>query len=79
MTTPIRPPRRFARLINRVRERDREYFERHPGETEYLRPVVPGETWPFLDAPGTHVLVTRIGPGIRAKALLIMREEGAEV
>jgi hypothetical protein len=74
MSTTIHPPRRLARIIERVRRRDREYFARHPGETEYLRPYVPGEVWPVLDTSCTHVLVTQLAPGIRHKALLILPE-----
>lgn len=72
--THVRAPRRFRRIIDAVSARDRLYFEQHPLESQYLRPYVPGETWPLLDHPGTHMLVTRIGPGIRTKALLILRE-----
>ncbi|MGD9890118.1 MAG: hypothetical protein AB7R89_11085 [Dehalococcoidia bacterium] len=74
MTQTIRAPRRFRRIIDAVKARDRAYFEQHPSESQYLRPYIPGETWPVLDHGGTHVLVTRIAPGIRTKTLLILRE-----
>ena len=71
MTRHITPPQHIARLQDRVRERDREYFERHPSETEYLRPHVPGEAWPFEAPEATHVLVTQIVPGFRAERPLM--------
>ena len=74
MTTHIIPPRRFRPLIERVRDRDRAYFEKHPGATEYLRPYVPGEFWPVAYPDATHVLVTQIVPGFRTKTILICRE-----
>jgi hypothetical protein len=38
-----RIPRRLLRLLERVTDRDREWFLRHPGATHYVRPYVPGE------------------------------------
>ena len=65
MTTHLRPPRRYRRLIDRVMQQDREYFERHPEATERVRPYVPGEVWPLHHLDATHVLVTQLAPGIR--------------
>jgi hypothetical protein len=76
--TPILvPPRRFRRLMQRVSARDRAYFERRPDVTDYVRPYVPGESWPLV-FPATHVRVTQIAPGVRTKAFLIVtsREGG---
>jgi hypothetical protein len=74
MTRHLTPPRRFRRIIDAVQARDRAYFEQHPFESSYLRPHIPGESWPVLDHPGTHVLVTQIVPGFRTKALLLRWE-----
>jgi hypothetical protein len=60
-------PERFGRLVDKVMDRDREYFEQHPGETEYLRPYVPGELHPLEFKDATDVLVTQISPGIRTR------------
>ena len=74
MTTHITAPRRFRRLKDRVAQCDREYFAQHPGETVYVRPYVPGETWPFeLDA--THVVVEQLAPGVRVKLGIVRRAD----
>lgn len=70
-TIHLTPPRRYRRLIEQVRTRDREWFITHPGTSEYVRPYVPGELWPFQDDRATHVCVTQIVPGFRTKLVLI--------
>ncbi len=71
MTTHLTPPRKYRRLMERVRVRDRDWFLAHPGESEYVRPYVPGEAWPYHEPEATHVLVRQIVPGFRTKAFLI--------
>lgn len=66
----IRPPRRFQRIIDRVCERDRQYFERHPDAGSYVRDYVPGETWPYALPQGSRICVTTLGPGVRAREQL---------
>ncbi len=61
------PPRKFRRLIDRVCDRDREYFDRHPDAQSYVRPYVPGESWPIFFPQGTQIRVTQIGPGVRLR------------
>lgn len=61
-----RLPRRFDRLIERVMERDREYFTRHPKARSYIRPYVPGECWP-AQINADKVRVTRIADGLRIR------------
>jgi hypothetical protein len=60
-------PRRFRRIHERVLEKDLDYFRRHPGETAYTRPYVPGELWPvaLTDVAAVRVLLLR--PGYRAR------------
>lgn len=74
MTRAIAAPPQFQRIIDAVNASDRAYFDQHPTETSYLRPYIPGETWPILDHPGTHMLVTLIAPSIRTRVLLILGE-----
>jgi hypothetical protein len=47
---------------------DRQYFEEHPEETQYIRAMVPGEFpyGPEDDVPA-HVLVEQIQPGFRIR------------
>ena len=54
-----------SEAIERASELDRVYFEQHPGETEYVRPIVPGEFPPEVDA--NNVMVTQVTPGIRVR------------
>lgn len=61
------PPSRVQRLIERANDRDREYFQRNPSEDAYIRPYVPGECFPYHEPRATHVIVTRLGPGIRTR------------
>jgi hypothetical protein len=77
MTLHLTPPRRFRRIIDAVKARDRAYFEQHPLESSYVRPYIPGETWPVLYHPDTFVLVTQIMPGFRTKVMFI-RQEAAQ-
>ncbi len=52
-----RRPGRFERIKNNVSDRDREWFQRHPNEDRYLRPYVPGESWPQQPEVDSMVLV----------------------
>lgn len=71
----VHPPSRFAEIIDAASERDREFFENHPGQEYCLRPYVPGEFWigPALDsgepplAQDSWVLVRQVAPGIRMR------------
>lgn len=51
--------------------KDRVYFQRHPGETVYHRPYVPGEFGPAFelpDLPGVLMVeVEQIGPFMRRR------------
>lgn len=68
-------PKPFAEIVDRVNQRDREFFDANPDEPCYLRPHVPGEYPPAslaaigVDLPGQDcwVLVTSIAPGIRSR------------
>lgn len=69
------PPPKHAAITEAVCERDRQFFEEHPGESHYLRPYVPGE-FPIevlsrMGAPmpkqDAWILVTQIVPGTRMR------------
>jgi hypothetical protein len=60
-------PQPFGELISGVLERDADWFAQHPGEQYVVRPYVPGEGWPQLDAGGDAVLVIQIAPGVRVR------------
>ncbi len=64
----IHPPENYARIVDAVCERDREYFEAHPGETSYARPYIPGEFHPGPPLPqDAMVEVCYLGPGLRSR------------
>lgn len=47
---------------------DRRYFEAHPEATHRVRALVPDEFFPLIVADEyTHVLVTQLAPGLRAR------------
>jgi hypothetical protein len=77
MTEHITPPRRYRRLIDKVMDRDRDYFERHPDDESYVRPHVPGEFWPLACPEATHVVVYLYGPGVRLRLPVMKWPEGA--
>ena len=46
MTKHIAPPKHIERISKRYMRLDRKYFQDHPDATEYVRPFIPGESWP---------------------------------
>ena len=63
-------PRRFERIIDRVNQRDREYFEQHPSASYYRRPYIPGEFWPAAPRRTRPVTVHGYGDsGIRVRRM----------
>ncbi len=71
-----RRPGRFERIKEGVSDRDRQWFQQHPNEDRYLRPYVPGESWPrqpdtdsmvlvecYRDATGEQIMRRRINTG----------------
>ncbi len=62
-----RMPRRFVEITSRVSERDREWFEKHPGEEQYFRPYIPGEFGPEGPSQDSLTLVIQIEPGVRIR------------
>lgn len=76
----VRPPVQNRAIIEAVSNRDRQFFEGHPGETHYVRPYIPGE-FPValaarlggaLPAQDDWVLVTQVAPGLRSRQPLGM-------
>jgi len=61
-------PEPYASIIDGICEKDRLYFEAHPGATEYTRPLCPGEYYPIPDDDIEAVTVHQVKPGIRARA-----------
>ncbi len=69
-------------LTDLVCDRDRRWFEAHPGETEYVRAYVPGEIAPDVIAacqlthgpdlaPGALITVVQLAPGVRTRRLMV--------
>jgi hypothetical protein len=50
-------PYRFARIWDAAWSRDQLYLRRHPDESAYVRPYVPGEFYPYLFDQGAMVRV----------------------
>lgn len=53
-------------------DQDRDYFERQPQVSCYIRPIVPGEFGPFANLDPREyplVRVTALAPGVRARSL----------
>ena len=46
MTKHIAPPKHIERISKRYMQLDRKYFQDHSEATEYVRPFIPGESWP---------------------------------
>jgi hypothetical protein len=72
-----------ADVFDRVGERDRRFFERHPGRRYLLRRAYPGEmeiipeSLPPLPPGGCWwIVVSQIEPGIRARQFLIGPRNG---
>lgn len=56
-------------IVDEVCAADKQWFLDHPGETEYLRPYVPGEM--PMELPNvTLVKVVQLSPGIRNRQFL---------
>ena len=51
MTEHIAPPKPIERISKRYMQLDRKYFQDHPEATEYVRPFIPGESWPVQHEP----------------------------
>ena len=51
MTEHIAPPKPIERISKRYMWLDRKYFQDHPEATEYVRPFIPGESWPVQHEP----------------------------
>ncbi len=62
-----RMPRRFVQIADWVSARDREWFEKHPGEDQYFRPYIPGEFGPEGPSQDSVTLVIQIEPGVRIR------------
>jgi hypothetical protein len=70
-SAPPKPPGRggHATIVALVSEADRRWFERHPDESIYVRPMIPGEIPGRID-PGQldgWTLVRQIKPGFRLR------------
>ena len=39
-------PEPFSSLVDKVNDRDREFFVKHPDIDRYIRQYIPGEFWP---------------------------------
>lgn len=60
--------RRHAKAADRAPDLDRRWFETHPGQTRYVRPIVEGEFPPFAELHSvSHVLVEQVRPGMRLR------------
>ena len=46
MAKHIASPKHIERISKRYMWLDRKYFQDHPEATEYVRPFIPGESWP---------------------------------
>ena len=76
----------FATIVDRVMERDREFFHANPAARSYQRPYIPGELSPdALAALGgtappqdAWVIVDQIAPGIRVRRVVRQIEEHAQ-
>lgn len=67
MTTELRPPERYRRIIEAVCEQDRLWFEQNHGLDAYVRRFVPGECWPQDAGECDVVVVTQLAPGVRVR------------
>ena len=57
-----------------IQQRDKKWFENHPGRTEYTRFYIPGEVPDEVLVPGKPLpvmtVVTQVAPGIRTRRFL---------
>ena len=51
MTKHVAPPKHIERISKRYMQLDRKYFQDHSEATEYVRPFIPGESWPVQHEP----------------------------
>ena len=51
-------------------ERDRRWFDAHPGERSYVRPPTPREALQTALPPGIRVLVIRTSDGLLARVMM---------
>lgn len=63
-------PEKFQKIIDRVTEADRRYFQRHPEAKIYVRDYVKGEFFPFAYPMGTKVQVSQVIKGARLRKAL---------
>ncbi len=76
---PERVPEPFSTIIDEVCDRDRRYFEEHPGEEFFYRPYIPGEFGPNqLQPDGTMVEVHNLSPGFRARIPFLVVSPNAD-
>ena len=79
ITPPVNRLREpYATILDRVMERDREFFHAHPEARSYQRPYIPGELSP--DAVATSggrapsqdavVIVEQVAPGFRVRRIV---------
>lgn len=60
-------PDERSRIVEERMAHDRAYFEEHPDEVEFVRPMVDDEFWPVHIVGTTHVIVRSLGPGLRTR------------
>jgi hypothetical protein len=72
----------FGLGLDEQMDDDRVWFEQHPGEVERVRPIFHAERQEQLmygasaGQIATHVRVTQIRPGLRARQMLVYVEGG---
>lgn len=64
---PVDPLESMAYAAEKASERDRLWFEAHPGATMYYRKPVEGEFGRGYYGPNARVRVTQMGSGLRAR------------
>lgn len=65
----LNPPEAIGKIMDAVSKRDREHFDEHPDEAWYVRPIVPGEFWPYTRRArgANYVQVDNLGTGKRLR------------
>jgi hypothetical protein len=79
--TSTKAGKRHARAAEAASETDRKWFEANPGESFYVRALVPNEFPPA--APGLNdsivcVLVHQVAPGMRIRSPFERKKGGAK-
>ena len=69
--------KKHARAADKASEKDRIWFEKHPGQTEYIRPPISGEFPPFPGLRIDAVQVVQIRPGARLRHPLLILAVGS--